>query len=95
MTEEQGNDLINSVNGVRSDLSSVRADLAALRADVQAYQQYELGATYALTTTAGSQNFRIEHSVTVGDLVVSLLLVSVLLLFAVKFAFGAFRGVGL
>ncbi len=95
MTEDQANDLINAVNGVRTDLSSIRADLAALRGDVQAYQQYQLGSTYAITTPVGVQNLRIENTVSVGDLAVSLLLISLVLMLSVKWMFGAFRGVGL
>jgi hypothetical protein len=95
MTEAQGNDLINAVNGVRTDLSSVRADLAALRADVQGYHPYALGSTYVISTSVGIQDLRIERSVTVGDIVTSLLMVSLLLVVGVKYLFGAFRGVGL
>jgi hypothetical protein len=95
MTEDQANDLIDAVNGVRSDLALVRGDLALLRSDVQYYQQFELGSTYALTTTAGAQDLRIEATFTLGELTVSLLLLSLLAVLAVKFLFGALRGVAL
>ena len=82
----------NRLDAITGVLTTVQSDLQALRLDVQSLH-IPVSSMYVFTTSQGAASLEVYQSATVGDLLVSGILLALLIFMLIKMSFGALRGI--